>query len=178
MSPAWFLILPLALDTFAMSSAIGLQRPPARVRARVTVLFTAFEALMPLVGAGAGVLVGDLVHGWSKWIAAAILVGAGLLMIFGRDDERSVAKLVGSAGWLQLLLGLSISIDEVAIGFSLVLLGLPIWLVCIVTGLQALVACQLGLRLGHAIGEGLRENAERAAGLALIGLAAITTFIG
>lgn len=172
------MILPLALDTFAMSSAIGLQRPPARVRARVTVLFTAFEALMPLVGAGAGVVVGDFARGWSKWIAAAILLGAGLLMLLGRDDERSVARLAGSAGWLQLLLGLSISIDEVAIGFSLGLLGLPLGLVCIVTGLQALVACQVGLRLGHAVGERFRENAERAAGLALIALAVITTFIG
>lgn len=178
MSPAWFLILPLALDTFAMSSAIGLQRPPARVRARVTILFTAFEAVMPLVGAGAGVLVGDLIHGWSRWIAAAILVGVGLLMIFGRDEERSVARLAGSAGWVQLLLGLSISIDEMAIGFSLGLLGLPLWLVCVVTAVQAAIACQLGLRVGHAVGERLRENAERAAGVALIALAAITTFVG
>jgi manganese efflux pump family protein len=175
---AWLLILPLALDTFAVSSAIGLRRPPARVRANVTILFTAFEALMPLVGAGAGVVVGDFARGWSKWIAAAVLVGAGLLMIFGRDDERSLARLAGTAGWVQLLLGLSISIDEVAIGFSLGLLGLPILLVCIVTGLQALIACQLGLRLGHAVGERLRENAERGAGIALIVLAAITTLIG
>jgi manganese efflux pump family protein len=178
LSAAWLLILPLALDTFAVSSAIGLRRPPARVRARVTILFTAFEALMPLVGAGAGVLVGDVVHGWSKWMAAAILVGAGLLMIFGRDDERSVARLAGSTGWLQLVLGLSISIDEVAIGFSLGLLGLPLWLVCIVTGLQAAIACQLGLRIGHAVGERLRESAERAAGFALIALAVITTIVG
>ncbi len=161
-----------------MSSAIGLRRPPARVRLRVTVLFTAFEALMPLVGVAAGVLVGEVVHGWARWIAAAILVGAGLLMLFGRDDERSVARLAGSSGWLQLVLGLSISIDEVAIGFSLGLLGLPVWLVCIVTGAQALVACQVGLRIGHAIGEGLREGAERAAGVALVGLAVLTLFAG
>ena len=178
MNPAWLLVLPLALDTFAISSAIGLQRPPARVRARVTILFTAFEGLMPLVGVAGGVLVGDLVHDWSRWIAAAILVGAGLLMLLNRDDDRNVARLAGSTGWVQLLLGLSISIDEIAIGFSLGLLGLPIWLVCIVTGAQALVACQVGLRLGHAVGERVRESAERAAGLALIGLAVLTALVG
>ena len=67
-------------------------------------------------------------------------------------------------------LGLSISLDELAIGFSLGLVGLPAVPVIAAIGVQAFLAVQLGLTVGARAGERLRENAERLAALALIGL--------
>jgi putative Mn2+ efflux pump MntP len=64
----------------------------------------------------------------------------------------------------------SISLDEVAIGFSLGLARLPTVPVIIAIGVQAFLAAQLGLLLGARIGERFREAAERLAGIALIGL--------
>jgi putative Mn2+ efflux pump MntP len=49
-----------------------------------------------------------------------------------------------------LLLGLSISLDELAIGFSLGLLRLPAAPVIALIALQALIVTQLGLRLAAA----------------------------
>ena len=71
----------------------------------------------------------------------------------------------------MLLLGLSISLDELAIGFTLGLLGLPVGLVIALIAVQAFLFTQLGLRLGHRLGSGFGEAAERIAGVALSALA-------
>jgi putative Mn2+ efflux pump MntP len=70
----------------------------------------------------------------------------------------------------MLALGLSISLDEFAIGFTIGLLHLPIWLAILLIGLQAFVLAQAGLRLGGRLGESAGESAEKLAGGALIAL--------
>lgn len=65
---------------------------------------------------------------------------------------------------------MSISLDELAIGFNLGLAGSPNLPVIIVIAVQAFLAVQLGLALGTRVGERLRENAERLAALALSSL--------
>src|SRR2546429_228187 len=65
---------------------------------------------------------------------------------------------------------ISISLDELAIGFTIGLLRLPVPVVVVLIGAQAFLVTQLGLRLGARIGEGIREGAERLAGVALAGL--------
>jgi putative Mn2+ efflux pump MntP len=67
-------------------------------------------------------------------------------------------------------LGLSISLDELAIGFTIGLLGLPILLIVVLIGLQAFIAAQLGHRLGARLGEHVAEGAERLAGITLVAL--------
>jgi putative Mn2+ efflux pump MntP len=69
-----------------------------------------------------------------------------------------------------LLVGVSISLDELAIGFTLGLLRLPARLVIALIALQAFIVTQLGLRLGNRLSERLREGAERLAGAALAAL--------
>jgi len=69
-------------------------------------------------------------------------------------------------------LGISISLDELAIGFSIGLTRLPALPVITAIALQAFVAAQLGLAIGARIGERWRERAERVGGIALIMLSA------
>jgi putative Mn2+ efflux pump MntP len=71
-----------------------------------------------------------------------------------------------------LALGVSISLDELAIGFSLGLARLPAVPVIIAIAVQALLASQLGLALGHQVSERFTERAEQLAALALILLGA------
>jgi hypothetical protein len=47
-------VLPLGLDTFAVAAAIGMIGVTSSTRTRVTALFTAFEAGMPLIGLALG----------------------------------------------------------------------------------------------------------------------------
>jgi putative Mn2+ efflux pump MntP len=168
------LVLPLGLDTFAVAAALGLAGIGTRQRLRISALFTAFEAGMPLIGLAVGTPLGDAIGKTADYIAIGILLALGLYMLLAPEerDEQRVARLAQVRGSAALLLGLSISLDELAIGFTLGLLRLPPGLVIALIALQAFVVTQLGLRLGSRLSERLREAAERVAGLALAGLGA------
>jgi putative Mn2+ efflux pump MntP len=132
---------------------------------------------MPLIGAALGAPLGDAVGGVADYLAAALLSGLGVYMLLdreqiGAEEERLLAMTRrGAAGMLAL--GVSISLDELAIGFSAGLLRLPILLLSIVVGAQAFLVTQAGIRLGARLGEAVPDLAERLAGAALLLLGAI-----
>jgi len=95
-----------------------------------------------------------------------------MLAVRGGDDEQKAARLASTHGMAVLAFGISISLDELAIGFSLGLVRLPVVPVIIAIAIQALLASQLGLALGHRINERSTEFAERLAAVALILLGA------
>jgi putative Mn2+ efflux pump MntP len=167
------LVIPLGLDTFAVAAALGMLGTGPTTRLRVSVLFPAFEAAMPLVGLALGAPLGHAVGDSADYIAIGVLLAFGLYTLLGSEDreERTIARLADTRGPGVLLLGLSISLDELAIGFTLGLLRLPAALVIALIALQALILTQLGLRLGRRLSERLREAAERLGGLVLTALA-------
>lgn len=163
------LVLPLGLDTFAVAAALGLLGLEVRDRVRVSAVFVAFEAGMPLVGLAIGAPLGSALGAAAEYVAIAVLIAFGAYTAW-RDDEEEVEELrelSALRGSRTLLLGLSISLDELAIGFTLGLLRLPIVLVVVLIGVQALIVTQAGLRIGARLSERLREGAERLAGVAL-----------
>lgn len=162
------LVLPLSLDTFAVSAALGVAGLSRRERWRLSLLLAGFEAVMPIVGFLAGGLIGEALGNLADYAAAAVLVGAGLLMFRNGNAEEGLAQRM--RGLVALSVGLSVSLDELAIGLAIGLLRLPILAVALLIGAQALVASQLGVRLGARLGEGLRERAEQMAGGLLIAL--------
>jgi putative Mn2+ efflux pump MntP len=169
-------VLPLGLDSLAVAAALGTRRPTAMQRWRVSALFVGFEAGMPLIGLAIGARLAQLAGPAAGYLAAAALVAVGAWMIFsGEEDEEAAARLMTSRGVAALVLGLSISLDELAIGFTLGLVHLPVVPVIIAIAVQALISSQIGLALGSRIGEAWRERAGRTAGamLAVLGLALI-----
>jgi putative Mn2+ efflux pump MntP len=163
------LIVPLGLDTFAVAAALGMAGVSTRDRTRVSLIFTAFEAGMPLVGFLAGNLAGRAAGNAADYLAIAILIGLGLFMLRpqSKDEERQLSLLARTRGLAVLGLGVSISIDELAIGFTIGLLHFPVIVILVLIGIQTFVLTQLGIRLGQRIGERIREGAERLAGVAL-----------
>jgi putative Mn2+ efflux pump MntP len=69
-----------------------------------------------------------------------------------------------------LAVGVSISLDELAIGFTLGLLRVAAVLVIALIAAQTVIVTHAGLRLGGRLSERLREGAERLAGVGLAGL--------
>ena len=164
-------VLPLGLDSFAVAAAIGATWPvTAGQRLRITVIFVAFEAGMPLIGLTLGSSLAHAIGDIADYLAAAAVIGVGAWMLTHGDeaDEQAAGRLLATRGTAIIALGISISLDELAIGFSLGLARLPLIPVIIAIGVQALLAAQLGLSLGARISEHLRERAEQAAGAALI----------
>src|SRR5467141_3028706 len=130
-------------------------------RIRFGLLFAAFEGGMPIIGLLVGVGVGRVIGGWSEYVAIAALAGLGAYMLFGpdKDDER-VQRLVASPGAAMIVLGLSVSLDELAIGFGLGLLNVPIVPAVVLIAAQAFIVSQVGFAIGGRIGAATRERSE------------------
>lgn len=165
-------VLPLGFDTFAVSAALGLRGLPKRERLKAALLMSSFEMVMPIVGLLLGHGLGSAIGGVANYVAAAALLALGVWMLVAdEEDEGEKVGSLSSRGGLALLgLGISISLDELAMGFTIGLLHLSIVLAVVLIGIQAFAVAQLGLRLGSRLGEAAREWAERLAGLALVGL--------
>lgn len=167
------LILPLCLDTFAIAAALGMTRLTGAQRIRFGLLFAAFEGGMPLIGLLVGAGLGRAIGGWAEYLAIAALAAIGAYMLFGPEDqaEKRVASLVSSSGLAVVGLGLSVSLDELVIGFTIGLLNVPMVPAILLIAAQAFVVSQVGFALGSRVGEATREGAERLAGAVLIVIA-------
>ena len=128
---------------------------------------------MPLVGLALGASIGHAVGSVADYLSGSLLVLLGGYLWWADDDDDESAKacrLTSAQGLVLVGLALSISLDELAIGFSLGLganLTIPTTIIAGIT-IQALVVSQLGLSFGIWISERLRECIERLAGPMLI----------
>ena len=174
------LLVPLALDTFILSTALGLAGLPKKQQTRTSLILAGFEAGMPAVGVLIGSGIGHFLGHFAGYTAAIVIGFAGVLLFRpGKEEEKEEQrlKLLAHARGLAIIdLGISISIDELAIGLSLGLLHIPLLYAVIFLGIQAFIASQLGLRLGARLSEALREGAEQVAGAILV-LVALTLIV-
>ena len=165
------LTLPLSLDSFLMAAAIGLTRPSGKTRLRLSLVFAGFEGGMPLVGLIFGDALSHALGQAAQLIASALLIIFGLYTFLAVKKEEDEARRMAQARGLSLLaLGLGISLDGLAIGFTYGLLHLPVALITAIIALQAVVFCQLGFALGRYVPESWQDNGERLAGLALVAI--------
>jgi putative Mn2+ efflux pump MntP len=166
------LILPLSLDTLAVSAAMGAAGLDRRARLRLGVVLALFEALMPLAGLAAGTVAGDRLGDAGGWLAIAVLAGVGVWMLVD-DDDLDDSVRTRTQGLALVGLGLAVSLDELAIGLVIGLLGLPVALVVGLIAAQAIVASLAGSALGRRAGTAAGEMGEKLAGAMLLVVAAV-----
>jgi putative Mn2+ efflux pump MntP len=168
-------VLPLGLDSFAAAAAVGAaQATTASQRLRISLILVIFEGGMPLIGLGLGSVLAHGISVVAGYLAAVIVSGIGAWMLLSdeQDEEARASRITASRGLALLALGVGISMDELAIGFSIGLTRLPVTAVIAAIALQAFIAAQLGLATGAKIAERWRERTERLAGIALVALGA------
>ena len=168
------LLLSLGLDTFAIALGLGLSGLPRTEWRRVGLTFAFFEGLTPVAGLLVGRHLSNLVGTAAGYIAAGILIFVGLLAIKeARSDDDDDKKPPSVEGKKLLLTGLSVSLDELAVGFSLGFLHVALGPTLLYIALQAFLITFLGLRLGAHLGARMEEKAELASGivLTLLGIA-------
>jgi putative Mn2+ efflux pump MntP len=92
-------VLPLGLDSFAVAAAIGAAGPvTAGQRLRISVIFVAFEAGMPLIGLTLGSSLAHAIGDIADYLAAAAVIGVGAWMLAhgDDDDEQAAGRLLGT----------------------------------------------------------------------------------
>lgn len=157
------LVLSLGMDTLMISISLGFLQSRGKVKIALT--FAGAEALMPIVGMFIGQIVGRVIGNWASLIGGiALLVIAGWLMYFDDEEDKLERKLVG---WTLLLTALSISLDELAVGFSIGLIGVPVALTIILVAVQAFLFTLVGLTFGAKLKRYFGEWAEKVAGVIL-----------
>jgi putative Mn2+ efflux pump MntP len=139
-------------------------------RIRVLLTLCVFEGAMPVIGMLAGRGLALAVAGRAADYAAAACVGLMGVLLLREGDEEVRAETALSLPILMGL-GLSVSLDELALGFGAGLLRLPLLTVVVWVAVQACVAVAAGLWLADAVGARLRENLEGLAGVVLLCLA-------
>jgi putative Mn2+ efflux pump MntP len=124
---------------------------------------------MNVVGAGLGLAVGKLIGAAAGYIGFAALIGLGIYMMKESRSELSEgAGLDLSRGFGLLLASLSISLDSLGIGFSILYIGVPLVESLVVIGIVSVSATTLGLALGERIGARAEGNAAFLGGALLL----------
>ncbi|MBU0743167.1 manganese efflux pump MntP family protein [bacterium] len=166
------LAVALAMDAFAVSVGAGAagRARGARATFRLAFHFGLFQFIMPVIGWLAGSTVARRVASVDHWIAFALLawIGGGMIRAAFRADEND--RPDPSRGWSLVLLSVATSIDALAVGFSLALLGVRIWQPSVVIGLVAAAFSAVGHRGGDRLGRRFGKRAEFTGGVILAGI--------
>lgn len=166
----------LSVDAFA--AALGKGAVAQRTRwgdaVRVGLVFGFFEALTPALGWMLGYLLNDWIADWDHWVAFTLLAAVGLYMIReaiqGGTDEDAAESLQRTSWWRLAATAIATSIDAAAVGISLALMHVNLWLACaIIGGITAIVATG-GVMLGRHVGPYLGRYAGIIGGLVLFAI--------
>lgn len=169
------LAIGLAMDAMAVAAAKGLSTRTIRPRHVLLVagFFGGFQALMPLIGWVLGSWIGPLITAWDPWVAFLLLGGIGGKLLW---DARAGGKdEPGDQGdpfriQVMLLLALATSVDALAVGVTLPMLGAPLLTSLATIGVTTAALSVVGLFAGRRFGDLLGRRLEVAGGLVLIGL--------
>ena len=146
----------LAMDAFAVAIVTGLTLSPMTGRHifRLAFHFGLFQALMPILGWWAGMAMHRYLEAFDHWVAFGLLAFVGGRMIGGALGEKERKKVPNdpTSGWDLVLLSVATSIDALAVGLSLAMLGTTIIYRALVIGVVAASFTTAGMILGRRIG--------------------------
>ncbi|MDR2185776.1 MAG: manganese efflux pump MntP family protein [Treponema sp.] len=177
MLPVVLIGLSLSMDAFAVSVSSGIcikDIKPLHVF-RASLFFGVFQFIMPVLGWFLGKTVSAYIGGYDHWIAFALLVFTGGKMIKEGIETKDTCPADRAAGDIRnllilLTLSVSTSIDALAAGLSLNVLGRGIWLPAALIGGITFVVCLSGFEFGRRLGFLFQRGAQIAGGLILAGL--------
>jgi putative Mn2+ efflux pump MntP len=161
--------LSLGLDVFAVCVGVGMRGNDVAVKIRIGAAFATAEVTMTLIGVGLGQAAGRLLGDGAGYLGFAALVGVGGYMVYEAlhgTEEGGGFDL--SRGWGLVLGALSISLDSLGIGFSILYIGVPLVVSIVFIFAASVLATTLGLALGKRLGAAFEERAALGAGIILV----------
>ncbi len=173
--------LALSMDALAVSisASICTDSIPRAVSLRAAAFFGFFQFAMPLTGWLLGSTFRQLIQGYDHWIAFGLLAFVGGKMLWEGIRVRIPAYCpdpdeIKDHGIMKihslLLLALATSIDALAVGLSLCMIGSPILWPSVIIGVTTFVVCLLGIQFGKNLKRLFGDWADIVGGIVLIGI--------
>jgi len=165
------LAVGLAMDAFAVAIASGIALATVTPRHvfRLGFHFGLFQFMMPIVGWLAGSQLRAYIADYDHWLAFALLGYVGGKMLWEAFCDKTATSSSDPTRGLNLVtLSVATSIDALAVGISMAMIGVSIWLPSIVIGLVAAALTAVGTGFGSQIGPRFGRWAEVAGGCVLI----------
>ena len=162
--------LALAMDAFAVALATGgvLNPLTGRHLFRLGFHFGLFQALMPIAGWLVGMALQQWISAYDHWVAFVLLAVVGGRMILEAFDEKEDKAVSDpTRGFTMVMLSVATSIDALAVGLSLAMLRVSVWLPAAVIGVVAGVLTVIGMLLGRRLGNNWGKRVEVCGGLVL-----------
>lgn len=176
----------LGLDAFSLAMGMSLKGVTRNHEIKFSILVGLMHIFMPLLGLNLGLTAGKLLGVWAARLGALILVYIAVdLFIKGFKQTRaepykfSEAKkmaggtaVINESGWKTLLiLGISVSMDALTVGFSLGTFKMPLTFTVLVMGVVAGTMTMLGFFGGRIFSRIVGIYAQMIGGVILLGLA-------
>jgi putative Mn2+ efflux pump MntP len=162
----------LAMDAFAVAIAAGIKLAPVTKRQtfRLAFHFGLFQAMMPMLGWLAGSRIAGHIQAEDHWVAFGLLGYVGLKMLWESRSDKPAAVSDPTRGWMLVSLSIATSIDALAVGLSMALLAVAIWLPALVIGLVAAAFTTAGILGGSRLGKRWGRTAEAVGGCVLLAI--------
>lgn len=163
--------LALSVDAFAVSMAAAAAGRLAGPRSAVRLAFHfgLFQFLMPVIGWAAGATLERFIASFDHWVAFVLLTVVGGRMLHAAVNPAVPAPRDDpSRGMSLLALSTAVSVDALAVGLSLGMLEVAIWVPSVVIGVVAATMSLVGILMGGRLHARYGRIAEVAGGVILI----------
>jgi manganese efflux pump family protein len=168
------LAFSMAMDAFAVCLASGSLRltQGARPAFLLSFHFGLFQFIMPVLGWLIGARIAPITKNYGHWLVFGLLGFIGVRMIYSAVTGEESHSNDPSRGMTLILLSIAVSIDALAVGMSLGLMGIFVWYPAIFIGAVTGVLSLIGLRLGKSFGSRYGRLVEIGGGLVLVAIGA------
>ncbi|HEY8390616.1 MAG TPA: manganese efflux pump MntP family protein [Clostridia bacterium] len=164
--------LSLSIDAAAASAASGACdcSNKNKIGLKCATLFAIFQGGMTLLGYLLGTFLIDFVNAFAHWIAFGLLAFIGGKMIIDSIQDEPQHPLDYSSNKVLLILAVATSIDAFAVGLSLTIEKVNIYLSAFIIALITMIMCIIGSKIGNLAGKKFEKKALIIGGIILIGL--------
>jgi manganese efflux pump family protein len=160
----------LSLDNFRMSIALGGLKPTLRRSVRTSFIFALWDGIAPAVGIIVGQYLSEKISSTADVIAAIGLGAYGLFVVV--RALRTPDHADPDMQWAVRGLSVPLSIDNVAAGASLGLIGYSPWLAPVLFGVITFVMSVAGHQIGRAAANFIpRIRTDLLTGIAFVAMA-------
>ncbi|MCE5230264.1 manganese efflux pump MntP family protein [bacterium] len=170
----------LSMDAFAVAVACSLTLREIQLRQvfRLAFHFGLFQAMMPMIGWIIGQGAAHYIINYDHWVAFGLLAFVGgkaiYEAVYGEDEAANRAD--PTRGMSLIIFSLATSVDALAVGLSLAMIGVDIIYPAALIGIICAAITTLGMLIGTKVGAHFGQRMEIAGGLVLIAIGAKILF--